>query len=404
MKEVTRCTLEEAISLITDRVKPVIDIEEVELMEALGRVLAEDVTSPHNQPPFPRSPLDGYALQAASSKGATKENGVTLTVIEEIFAGSVGSKTVKTGEAVRIMTGAPIPEGADCVLRQEDTNYGEDEVVIYQQLKPYDNYCFVGEDYKEGECLLEKGTCLEATEVGLLASFGRKTVKVYGCPKIHLITTGDELIMPGNPLRPGKIYDSNLYFIGVRLRELGYFATLHHNIEDQAEEVAKQIRAASKNADIVITTGGVSVGKKDIMHEVLTILGAEKLFWKIDLKPGTPTLCAMYENTLVICLSGNPFGAITNLEVLVRPVLAYMSRKESLLPIRKQGVLENDFGKPSKVRRFVRAIYEDGVVRLPQGSHASGVLSSMRGCNCLIDIPGGSEAVSKGDEVTVCLL
>ncbi|MBR3771691.1 MAG: molybdopterin molybdotransferase MoeA [Clostridium sp.] len=404
MKEVTRCTLEDAIRLITNRVKPVMEIEEVELMEALGRVLGEDVTSPHNQPPFPRSPLDGYALQSASSEGATKEHGVVLKVIEEIFAGSVGSKTVKAGEAVRIMTGAPIPEGADCVLRQEDTDYGEDEVEIYQQLKPYDNYCFIGEDYKKGECLLKKGSCLEAPEIGLLASFGRKTVKVTRCPKIHLITTGDELVMPGNPLQPGKIYDSNLYSIGVRLKELGCLATMHNHIEDEAKEVAEQIREASKTADVVITTGGVSVGKKDIIHEVLTILGAEKLFWKIDLKPGTPTLCGMYENTLIIGLSGNPFGAITNLEILVRPVLAYMTGKEKLIPIRKKGVLENDFGKPSKVRRFVRAIYEDGVVRLPQGSHSSGVLSSMRGCNCLIDIPGGSEAVRKGDEVTVCLL
>ena len=240
MKEVTRCTLEDSIRLITDRVKPVMEIEEVELMEALGRVLAEEVTSPHNQPPFPRSPLDGYALQAASSEGATREHGVVLKVIEEIFAGSVGSKTVNAGEAVRIMTGAPIPEGADCVLRQEDTDYGEDEVVIYQQLKPYDNYCLVGEDYKKGECLLEKGTCLEAPEIGLLASFGKKTVKAYRQPNIHLITTGDELVMPGNLLQPGKIYDSNLYSVGVRLKELGYFATMHNNIEDEVGEVAKQ--------------------------------------------------------------------------------------------------------------------------------------------------------------------
>lgn len=404
MNEVTRCSLEEAINRVKASISPDFKIEEIDLLEASGRVLAENVMAPHNQPPFPRSPLDGYALRGTDSTGATKDTPVKLTVIDEVMAGSVSNVTVGKMQAVRIMTGAPIPSGADCVIRQEDTDYGEEEVTIYQALNPYDNYCFIGEDYKEGELLLRKGTLLSAAEIGLLASFGRITAKVYELPKIHLITTGDELIMPGQPLAPGKIYDSNLYSIGIRLKELGYSARLHHNVMDDAKNVAEEIRKAAKTAKLILTTGGVSVGKKDIMHEVLRILGAERLFWKMDLKPGTPTLCAKYKDTLLICLSGNPFGSITNFEIFVRPVLAYLSHNPSMNPVKQKGILQNDFGKPSKVRRYVRAVYENKAIHLPQGSHASGAISSLCGCNCLIEIPSGSEAVHKGDEVQVWML
>ena len=404
MYEIMRCPLEEGIRLAKENCMPETCTEEVSLLTAFGRILAEDVCAPHSQPPFPRSPLDGYAFRAVDSTGATKEAPVRLTVVGEVFAGGVCAKTVKEGEAVRIMTGAPIPDGADCVIRQEDTNYGEDIVEVYTALKPYANYCFVGEDYKEGDCLLTKGTNLTSVEIGILASLGKETALVYKTPEVHLITTGDELIMPGEALRPGKIYDSNLYTIGVRLQELGIPVTMHTHVMDEPQAVAQAIREASKTAQVVITTGGVSVGKKDIMHEVLSILEAKKIFWKMDLKPGTPTLCGKYEDTLLIGLSGNPFGAITNLEIFVRPVLAYLGNMPSLEPVVKQAVLEDDFGKPSKVRRFVRAIYEDGVVSLPKGSHSSGVLSSMRGCNCLIDIPGDSDAVHKGDKVCVRML
>lgn len=404
MKEGTRCSLEEAISRVKSSISPDFKIEEIDLFDASGRVLAEDVMAPHNQPPFPRSPLDGYALRGADSTGAAKDTPVVLQVVDEVMAGSVSNVTVGKMQAVRIMTGAPIPSGADCIIRQEDTDYGAKEVTIYQARKPYDNYCFVGEDYKEGERLLREGIRLSAAEIGLLASFGRRTAKVYALPKIHLITTGDELIMPGQPLEPGKIFDSNLYSLGIRLKELGYPAKMHHNVVDEAGEVAEEIQKASENAKIILTTGGVSVGKKDIMHEVLKILGAERLFWKMDLKPGTPTLCAKYKDTLLICLSGNPFGAFTNFEIFVRPVLAYLSHNPAVNPVKQKGILQNDFGKPSKVRRYVRAIYENKAVRLPQGSHASGAISSLRGCNCLIEIPSGSEAVHKGDEVQVWML
>lgn len=404
MNEVTRCSLEEAIELVKDNITPDFDIEEISVLDALGRVIAEDIVAPHNQPPFPRSPLDGYAMQSSDSKGATLENPVVLKVVDEVMAGSVSNHPVTDGEAIRIMTGAPIPEGADCIIRQEETDCGDELVKIYREHKVFENYCIAGEDYKKGQCLISKKTPLTSVEIGLLASVGRQNISVYKLPEIHLMTTGDELVMPGQPLQKGKIYDSNLYCLGTRLRQLGFPVVLHDNIEDNPESVADQIDGIAKQAKVIITTGGVSVGKKDIMHDVFRILKVKKLFWKMALKPGTPTLCGMHKDALIIGLSGNPFGAVTNLEIFVRPVLGYLTNNKTLIPIKQKGILEHDFGKPSRVRRFVRARYEGGKVYLPEGLHSSGVLSSMVGCNCLIDIPNGSEDVHKGDEVLVWML
>lgn len=404
MNEVTRCSLEEAIELVKDNITPDFDIEEISVLDALGRVIAEDIVAPHNQPPFPRSPLDGYAMQSSDSKGATLENPVVLKVVDEVMAGSVSNHPVTDGEAIRIMTGAPIPEGADCIIRQEETDCGDELVKIYREHKVFENYCIAGEDYKKGQCLIPKKTPLSSVEIGLLASVGRQNISVYKLPEIHLMTTGDELVMPGQPLQKGKIYDSNLYCLGTRLRQLGFPVVLHDNIEDNPESIADQIDGIAKQAKVIITTGGVSVGKKDIMHDVFRILKVKKLFWKMALKPGTPTLCGMHKDALIIGLSGNPFGAVTNLEIFVRPVLAYLTNNKTLIPIKQKGILEHDFGKPSRVRRFVRARYEGGKVYLPEGLHSSGVLSSMVGCNCLIDIPNGSEDVHKGDEVLVWML
>lgn len=404
MNEVTRCSLEEAIELVKDNITPDFDIEEISVLDALGRVIAEDIVAPHNQPPFPRSPLDGYAMQASDSKGATLEHPVVLKVVDEVMAGSVSNHPVTDGEAVRIMTGASIPEGADCIIRQEETDCGDELVKIYREHKVFENYCIAGEDYKKGQCLISKKTPLTSVEIGLLASVGRQNISVYKLPEIHLMTTGDELVMPGQPLQKGKIYDSNLYCLGTRLRQLGFPVVLHDNIEDNPESVADQIDGIAKQAKVIITTGGVSVGKKDIMHDVFRILKVKKLFWKMALKPGTPTLCGMHKDALIIGLSGNPFGAVTNLEIFVRPVLGYLTNNKTLIPIKQKGILEHDFGKPSRVRRFVRARYEGGKVYLPEGLHSSGVLSFMVGCNCLIDIPNGSEDVHKGDEVLVWML
>ncbi len=377
--------------------------ELVALPEALGRIAAEDYISPIFQPPFPRSPLDGYAVRSDDIKGASREHPAVLTVTEEVDAGGYPSSELSRGKAVRIMTGAPIPEGADCIVKQEETDYGEEEVQIYQEHPAYDNYCYRGEDFKKGDCLVKKGTRITYVELGLLAGMGYDQVSVFQRPKVAVFATGDELTDPGKPLLPGKIYNSNLYLLMGRIREMGGEITASGIVPDNEEEAARVLKASITKADLVVTTGGVSVGKRDIIHGALEVLGAEKIFWKVQVKPGTPTVFSIAERTPVISLSGNPFGAVANLELLVSPLLHSMMGDHSLPP-RRKAVLEDGFPKGGKVRRIVRGYYRDGKVYLPKGLHSSGAISSMRGCNCLLDIPSGSKGLSKGDTVEVILI
>lgn len=397
-------TLETAVDLLLQRAEKIEETERIPLWDAPGRILAEDVCAGHDQPPFPRSPLDGYAVRSEDIKEASKEHPVSLHVLCEVDAGHVSAYAVSSGTAVRIMTGAPIPDGADCIVGQEDTDYGEDTVNVYESVGAYENYCFQGEDYKAGTKLLDKNTKLGSVEIGVLASLGYEDVIVYRRPKAAVITTGDEIILPGEALKGGKIYDSNLYTLVTRLTSLGIEVTCRERAEDDVELVADRVKKAAGGADIIITTGGVSVGKKDIMHEVLKVLPCECLFWRIAIKPGMPTLCAQYKGKLLICLSGNPYGATVNLELLVRPLLAKMSGRKELKLQKVEAVSESEFPKKSIVTRYVRAYYADGYVKIPDGSNASGILSSMCGCNCLIELPAGTPNLKKGDKVCVILL
>ena len=397
----TMVQLENAQQILRSCTVFIHETEMVSLQKAIGRVLAEDVKAAADQPPFPRSPLDGYAVRGSDTKGLTKEQTRSFRVIGKIYAGEVFDGTVHGGEAVRIMTGAPIPEGADTVIRQEWTDYGEEEVLIFGESKPYQDYCFQGEDYKKGEILLKKGNVLDGISIALLASLGMAQVEVYRLPRIAVISTGDEVIQPGEPLRPGKIYDSNLHFICARLREIGIEPFYADHNADSAVCMAQKLYSIAKDVDLIITTGGVSVGEKDIMHEVVNLIEAKELFWRVDLKPGAPTLAMEFQGKPVICLSGNPFGAAVNFELLVRSVIEKMTENPKWELKKSNAVLQSDFVKKSGVRRFLRAYAENGNVWLPDGNHASGVLSSMLGCNCLVEIPEKKHGAKKGEVVCI---
>lgn len=398
-----KVTLAQATELLLQEVSKISEIEKISLWDADGRVLAQDIYAEKNQPPFSRSPLDGYAVRSEDVAGASKEHAINLKVIDEIAAGHVSRKKVTEGTAIRIMTGAPIPEGADCVMKQEHTDYGEKTVAIYHSVKAYQNYCFAGEDYRIGDKLLEKGIVLHAIEIGVLASLGYEQIEVYRKPRAALFSTGDELVMPGQKLPEGKIYDSNLYALGIKMQSWDIQLMVCEQIEDRPEVLVKRINEIFDQVDIVVTTGGVSVGKKDILHDVLKLLGAERIFWKMKIKPGMPTLCAKYRGKLLICLSGNPYGASVNLELLVKPVIEKMTGRRELQLRRKKAVMQDAFGKASPTTRYVRAIYENGKV-WTQGSNDSGILSSMCGCNCLIEIAAGTSEICEGDMVCVVML
>lgn len=399
-----RIKLEEAVSIIEENTCKIEDVEEVSLEEALGRICGEDIYSPIFNPPFNKSPLDGYAVIAEDTKGASREKPATLKVVDEVFAGGYSTVTLKEGEAVRIMTGAKLPDGCNAVIRQEDTDEGMDTVQIYRELKDLSNYCFCGEDIKKNDLLIRAYEKLTYVHIGILSSVGFTKVKVLKKPKIALFVTGDEVQMSGEALKEGKIYDTNLHLLRARLLTLGFNVFKAMHIGDTGKKVAEEIDKVMDEADFVLTTGGVSVGKKDIFHEVLPILGAERHFWKVDLQPGTPAMFSTYKNKPILSLSGNPFAALATFELLGRPLLAKMSGDKSIRTKRTEAVLETDFNKKSNVRRFIRAFYNDSSVKLTNNKHASGILSSMKGCNCLIDIKAGTEALKKGDKVNIILI
>lgn len=399
----TRIELEEARALMAESVRP-LGVEQVSRQEALGRTLAEDVTAPLDQPPFDRSPLDGYALRSADLTGASPEHPVSLRVVETVYAGGVPSRVLGPGEAIRIMTGAMLPRGCDCVLQHERTDNGLEQVQIYAALSPHDNYCDRGEDYRTGEVLLPAGTVVDAAAVGVLASAGLSSVPVRRRPVVRVLSTGDEVVSPDlHPLPAGKIYGSNQELLTARLRELGISDVKGLLIGDDPREVADTMAQLLGECDLLITTGGVSAGDKDIFHEALPLLGAERVFWKVNLKPGTPAMYSLWQGQPILSLSGNPFAAAATFELLARPLLAALTGESRFSLRSRTAVVEGSFPKASPGRRFLRGFYQEGRVSLT-GKNDSGMLASLVGCNCLVDLPAGSPPVQEGQTVTVLLL
>ena len=395
-------SLEKAVELLKEHCQRVTAVEEVPLLSALGRILAEDYVAAFDNPPFDRSPLDGYTFAAGSTAGHSAENPATFKIIGEECAGDFFDQAVPAGSALRIMTGGAIPKGCNCVVRQEDVTAEGDKLTVPFSIEPYTNYCYAGEDIKQGTKLAKKGTKLTAAHIGVLASQGFATVKVLGSVRVAIASTGDELLQPGQPLAPGKIYNSNLYLLASRLQELGFNPEIVGILPDDVDEAAKVIAGYKDRVDVFLTTGGVSVGKKDIMHGVVEQVGS-RLFWRVSMKPGGPALAYTMGETLGIALSGNPFAAYATFELIAVPILSQISGNVKILPERMQAVLTDAFPKVSRGRRFIRGYYENGKVRLPE-QHASGSLFSVVGCNAFVDIPAGSGKLAKETEVDIVRL
>lgn len=392
---------EEAVAVLTEHTKKITETEMLPILMCGGRVLAKDQAAEYDQPPFPRSPLDGYAVRGEDTEGASSEKPAILRVVGKTYAGGVYEKILGEGEAVRIMTGAPIPAGANAVIMQEKTNLGTETVEIYQGVKPWQNYCYQGEDYKKGTVLLKEGMALNGHKMALLGSIGKEEVPVYRLPRIAVISSGDEVVEPGETLLPGKIFNSNRFLVTGRLMELGITPVFSKHIADDAEVIADTIKELSDKVDLIITTGGVSVGEKDIMHDVVKLIGAKQLFWKVAVKPGTPTIASMLGDIPVICLTGNPFGVAVNFELLCRPVIAKMTGNPAWNLKKHLAVMNGSFAKGGKINRYVRGYVEEGVVRPVEGNHSSGALASLAYSNCLIEILPREGGVEKGEEIWV---
>ena len=400
--------LEEALEILNKNTKA-LKSEVVSIKDSLKRVLYGDVKSKINNPPFNKSVFDGYAFKSEDSKGTSKENPIEFKIVDEIFAGMWPEIEIKSGEAVRIMTGAPIPLGADCVLKQEETERHGDLVKIFKEMKENQNISFMGEDIKIGETLIKKGKRLDYADLGIMASSGISDVLVYKKPKVSIISTGDEVCDIHSTLKPGKIYDSNLYSLSGRIEELGYHVLSMEHVGDNILKIGEAIEKAFEKSDIVFTTGGASVGEKDLMQKVAESIGFEKLFWKIKIKPGSAVVCSKREEKILISLSGNPNAALTTFELLGKPVLKKLEGEEENINIkREKGILMDSFNKKSPQRRFLRGnvIYDEKGARvyITQIKSGNGILSSLLNANCLIEIEKGNEGLNKGEEVNIIKL
>lgn len=386
--------LEEAVARIlaaVNRVEP----EEILLEEAYGRVLAEDIVSPMVHPPFARSPLDGYAYWAEPlSSGPLR-----LKVVSEIPAGTWPERVLQPGEAARIFTGAPLPQGANCVVGQEDTQVDGELVVIERPVLAGTNVVPAGDEVKEGDLILRAGKRLSPAAVGLLAAMGIAKVKVFRKPRVGLFSTGSELVDVGNPLVPGKIYNSNTYTLRGLIQEAGCEVVPLPLVPDELSETVRALKRL-EDVDVVVTTGGASVGDYDLLPQALQEYGCEILFWKVRMKPGTPACVGKKDKRLYFSLSGNPGAAMVTFELLVRPALrkyAGLARPESETLTVKMGA---GFGKGGQQRRFLRArvvLREGEVWADPGAAQGSGILKSMIGSRLLVDVPGGHGAVVEGE-------
>lgn len=396
--------IEQAAARVEQVLQPPCQTQQLPLEQARGRVLACDLTAQISQPPFTRSPLDGYALRAEDIKGADRKQPVVLPVSQYLCAGQFPQKQLQPGTAARVMTGAPIPAGADCVLRQEDTDEGRETVQIYKALSAGANVCWAGEDLVDGQLLIQHGTRLDCVHLGLLAGQGIQQVSVWPCPQVAVLPTGDELTAPGSELKPGKIYDSNGMMLSARLEELGAEPVLLKSVADAPGALGQLLAELLEQYPLVITTGGVSVGDKDYLPVAVQRAGAHLLFHGLNAKPGSPALAAEKKGHVLLALSGNPFAAFATFELLGRPAVAKMSGLSAWSLLRSQAILADEFKKASPVRRFVRARLENGLVHIPRQGHSSGGIMALAGCNCLVDIPAGSDPLQPGDKVRVILL
>ena len=398
-------TLESALKLILSHVSPLRDTEALPLSPALlGRIAAKNILCPMPVPPFDRSPLDGYALHAEDIQSASRETPAMLRVIGEACAGCTTHFSVAPGEALRIMTGAPVPQSCDCVIRQEDTDEGEETVQIYAPVPSGGNICLAGEDIQKDALIVPRGARLNSGYLGLLSSCGITEVCVARRPRIALLCTGDELKQPGETIEYGQIYDSNQLVLSCRLMELGCELMLLKATSDEPDETARALEGALPKADLVITTGGVSVGKRDVMHRALPLLSATRLFWRLAMKPGSPMIASEVSGRLILSLSGNPFAALVNFELLCVPAIRKLMGDTSPLPQRFTAPLAGSFPKKSGQRRFCRAFFDGQQVHLPSANHSNGSLSGVETSNCLIDLPAGTPPIQAGEMVEVVML
>lgn len=419
--------VEEALNLILAKITPVV-AERVPLRQSFNRVLAQAVVAQVNVPPFANSAMDGYAVIAADCRGASKETPVHLEVIDNIPAGATPAKRLLPRTAVRIMTGAPLPEGADAVVRFEETSeyisarqeQRADEVLIYQATAAGDNVRSAGEDIKAGQVVLEAGHRLRPQDIGVLAAMGQAQVAVHRRPRVAILATGDELVDVDQPLEPGKIRNSNEYTQAALVEKYGGEAIMLGIARDTVDELTAKIREGlAQNVDLFLTSAGVSVGDFDMVKTVLAAEG-EMRFWQVAIKPGKPLAFgslrrpaetgSLRDTVPLIGLPGNPVAAMVAFEVFARPAILKLGGQRSYAKTSVRACLDEEITNSGR-RHYMRALVylePDGYHVTTRGSgvqvQGSGILTSLVWANGLVVVPENVTYLPAGATVEVWIL
>lgn len=387
----------------------VLEAETVEVARALHRVLAEDIFAEIDLPHFNRSAVDGYAVRSEDTFGASSTNPVVFSLIGATEIGELPTLSIKKSEAARIATGAPLPKGADSVVMLEYTEeIGKGRVEILRAATPGDNVSKVGEDVKSGELVLGGGTTLLPQDIGILTAIGRTTVKVVRRPRVAVLSTGNELVGPGSPLGLGTIIDSNRPLIMAAVEAEGGIPVDFGIAEDKMEEIERKVRSGLAQADILIVTGGTSVGVRDLAPDVINGLGRPGiLVHGVSMRPGRPIALGVVSGKPVLLLPGNPVAAILTFKVFAKPLIHIMSgsepEEEKTVRARVLRAIPSAVGMRSFVRVALRKT-KSGYVAEPLWITGSGIISSMVKANGLIIIPEGKEGIEEGEEADVILL
>ncbi|GKS59152.1 molybdopterin molybdenumtransferase MoeA [Nitrospira sp.] len=398
LEEAQRIVLEAASSL---------GLEKVSILDAVGRVLGEDIIAERDNPPWDNSAMDGFAVRSddiAQEHAISKA--VELTIIEDVPAGKMPTKTVGPGQAIRIMTGAPVPKGADTVLKVEDTEPTGSIVRVFKPEARGSNIRPQGEDVRKGDRIISKGTTIRPGEAGMLAILAKSFVLVYQRPRVAILSTGDELADLDERFSEEKIINSNSYGIAAAVREAGGIPVLLGIARDNPADLKEKI-SHGLNTDILVLSGGVSMGDYDFTKAVFKELGAEMNFWKLAIRPGQPLAFGKIQGKLAFGLPGNPVSSMVTFEQLVRPAMLKMSGCRRYGRPVVQAVFQEKFAKRTDRRHFLRGILtrEEGVFKVrTTGDQGSGILTSMVKANCLIDIPTEVERVNAGELVSVQVL
>ena len=396
----------EARDTILNRVRP-IGVERVDIVSGRDRVLAEDVHATRNQPPWDNSAMDGYAVRAADTVPASPNTPAELEIVEDLPAGYVAKRAVGPGQAIHIMTGAPVPEGADTIVRVERTlRVDERRVRVLQPVEPGTDLRRAGEDIREGDLIIPSGTLIRPAEVGLLASTNRSQVSVYRRPRVAVLSTGDEIVDVDEPLEDGKIVDSNGYALTALVADAGG-VPLRLGICPDTQEALEQALRDGLVADAIITSGGVSVGEYDYVKAALEAVGTSMAFWKVSMTPGRPLTFGAIDETIVFGLPGNPVASMVTFELFMRPALLKMQGYTHLYRPTIKAVLQEDITKSLGRKQFIRVTLEqrDGTFFASRtGAQGSGILRSMSIADGLAVSHEEQEFMEAGQEIEVMLL